>query len=145
MTVRPARPARTGDLARLVDAAIAVRAHAHAPYSHYQVGAAVLTRTGALYTGCNVENASYGATLCAERSAIAAMVAAGDANPVACAVATGGPEPGAPCGVCRQVLAEFARDMAIALVAVDAKGRVVRRKRTRLATLLPQAFRLARE
>jgi cytidine deaminase len=139
MTVRPA------DVARLVDAAIAARAHAHAPYSHYAVGAAVLTRGGALYAGCNVENASYGATLCAERSAIAAMVAAGDMDPVACAVATAGPEPGAPCGICRQVLAEFARDMAIVLVAVGAKGRIARRKRTRLAALLPHAFRLSRD
>jgi cytidine deaminase len=137
--------ARAPDVARLVDAAIVVRGYAHAPYSHYQVGAAILTRAGGLYVGCNVENASYGATLCAERSAIAAMVAAGDTHPIACAVATAGPEPGAPCGICRQVLAEFARDMAIVLVAVDAKGRVARRKRTRLATLLPQAFRLTRD
>ena len=142
---RTARAARSSDLARLVEAAVAVRRHAHAPYSKYQVGAAILTRSGALYTGSNVENASYGATLCAERSAIAAMVAAGDADPVACAVATAGPEPGAPCGICRQVLAEFAHDMVISLVAVDPKGRVVRRKRTRLAALLPQAFRLAHE
>ena len=139
---RASRGVPPRELARLVDAAVAVRAHAHAPYSRYHVGAAILTRSGALYTGCNVENASYGATLCAERSAIAAMVAAGDADPVACAVATAGPDPGAPCGICRQVLAEFAQDMAIALVAVDPKGRVVRRKRTHLAALLPQAFRL---
>ena len=139
MTVRPA------DVARLVEAAMAVRSHAHAPYSNYRVGAAILTRGGALYAGCNVENATYGATSCAERCAIAAMVAAGDRDPIACAVITEGPEPGAPCGICRQVLAEFAQDMAIVLVAVDAKGRITRRKRTRLAVLLPQAFRLTRE
>ncbi|HSY20587.1 MAG TPA: cytidine deaminase [Polyangiaceae bacterium] len=139
VTVRPA------DVARLVEAAMGVRSHAHAPYSNYNVGAAILTRGGELYAGCNVENATYGATLCAERSAIAAMVAAGDKDPIACAVVTAGPKAGAPCGICRQVLAEFARDMAIVLVAVDAKGRIARRKRTRLAVLLPQAFRLARD
>jgi cytidine deaminase len=133
---------RAADVARLVDAARAVRANAHAPYSRYRVGAALLTRDGRLFTGCNVENASYGATLCAERSAVAAMVAAGATTPVACAVVTSGPSPGAPCGICRQVLAEFARDLRVVLVAEDARGRIVARRTTRLARLLPQAFRL---
>src|ERR1035438_3225645 len=97
MGTRPA-PA---DEARLVEAARAVRGHAHAPYSRYQVGAALLTRVGHVYAGCNVENATYGATLCAERSAVAAMVAAGDREPIACAVVTAGPRPRAPRGVCR--------------------------------------------
>jgi cytidine deaminase len=130
------------DMALLVDTASAVRANAHAPYSRYMVGAAILTRAGGIHAGCNVENATYGATLCAERSAIAAMVAAGDHDPVACAVVTAGPEPGAPCGICRQVLAEFAADMKIVLVAEDSRGRVTKRESATLAELLPRAFRL---
>jgi cytidine deaminase len=130
------------DQRRLVEAARAVRAHAHAPYSRYAVGAALLTRAGEVYVGCNVENASYGATICAERSAVSAMVAAGARDPIACAVVTAGPEPGAPCGICRQVLAEFALDMRIVMAAVDAKGAITRSCGARLAALLPQAFRL---
>jgi cytidine deaminase len=130
------------DATRLVDAARAVRSHAHAPYSRYRVGAAVLTRSGRIHVGCNVENATYGATLCAERAAIAAMVAVGDDDPIACAVVTSGPRPGAPCGICRQVLAEFASDLRVILVAEDARGRVTARRSARLASLLPQAFRL---
>ncbi len=126
------------DLARLVVAAREVRARAYAPYSKYHVGAAILTRTGAVFTGANVENATYGATICAERSAIVQMVAAGELEPIACAVATGGATPGSPCGICRQVLREFARDMPIALVAE--KGGKLTRRETSLAKLLPDAF-----
>jgi cytidine deaminase len=132
------------DLERMIDAARAARANAYAPYSDYPVGAAVLTASGALYAGCNVENATYGATLCAERAAVAAMVAGGDRDPVACAVVTSGPRPGAPCGICRQVLAEFARDMAFVLLAEDRHGKVVSRRKARLRTLLPGAFQLNR-
>ena len=134
-------PAAAAD--ELVTAARAARAHAYAPYSRYRVGAAVLTRAGGIYAGCNVENATYGATLCAERSAIAAMVSAGDSDPVACAVVTAGPKPGTPCGICRQVLAEFAREMKLVLVAEDAKGRIVARGSDRLSRLLPHAFGLS--
>jgi cytidine deaminase len=134
--------ARDVDMARLVEAARTARARAHAPYSNYKVGAALLTRRGGMYAGCNVENATFGATLCAERSAVAAMVAGGDRDPVACVVVTGGPRPGSPCGICRQVLAEFARDMPIVLVAEDEAGRVTARSTQSLAALLPLAFRL---
>ena len=127
----------------LVEAAQAARANAYAPYSRYRVGAALLTKSGRIYAGCNVENATYGATSCAERSAVAAMVVAGDRAPIACAVVTAGPAPGAPCGICRQVLAEFARDLRLVLVAEDDGGRITARKTARLAALLPQAFRLA--
>jgi cytidine deaminase len=130
------------DLQRAIDAAREARAHAYAPYSHYRVGAAVLTRVGRVYSGCNVENASFGATLCAERSAIAAMVAAGDRDPVACVVVTAGPRPGSPCGICRQVLAEFARDLKVLLLAEDGRRRVTARRNVRLSALLPLAFRL---
>jgi cytidine deaminase len=148
---------RAADWAHLTEAARAARAHAHAPYSRYAVGAALRTASGGVYAGCNVENATYGATLCAERAAVAAMVAAGDREPIACVVVTGGPEPGAPCGICRQVLAEFADDMKILLVADGDAGRagregdagrasrgearVVAKKSLRLAALLPHAFR----
>ena len=126
----------------LVDAARAARVHAHAPYSRYRVGAGVLTARGSMYTGCNVENASYGATICAERAAIAAMVGAGDRDPVACVVVTAGPRPGAPCGICRQVLAEFATDLEVRLLAEDDAGRITGRQVTSLRALLPMAFRL---
>src|SRR5580704_7351856 len=97
--------ARRDLMSELIEAARRVRAHAHAPYSKYRVGAAIATRSGRVFVGCNVENASYGATLCAERNAIAQMVAAGQKDPIACAVVTAGPRPGSPCGICRQVLA----------------------------------------
>ena len=132
------------DRSRLLAAARAARAHAYAPYSHYRVGAALLTRDGSVYAGCNVENATYGATMCAERSAVAAMITDGKKDPIACAVVTVGREPAAPCGICRQVLAEFAQgrtDMKLVLVADDARGRLVAKKTARLSALLPQAFR----
>jgi cytidine deaminase len=89
--------------------------------------------------GCNVENASYGATICAERSAVCQMIAAGERHPIACAIASAGAVAASPCGICRQVLAEFARDMPIALVLETSRG--IRRRDTTLATLLPDAFR----
>ena len=133
---------RAADVERLVAEARAVRANAYAPYSRYRVGAAVMVRDGRIFTGCNVENATYGATLCAERAAIAAMVAAGATAPVACAVVTAGARPGAPCGICRQVFAEFAKDVRFVLVAEDKRGKIAARRSTRLSALLPQAFRL---
>jgi cytidine deaminase len=123
---------------RLVTAARGARERAYAPYSKYKVGAAILTKSGSVFAGANVENAAYPAGMCAERSAIAQMIAAGEREPVACAVATGGPRAGSPCGFCRQVLREFARDMRIVLVAEEA-GRLSRRETT-LARLLPDAF-----
>ncbi len=129
----------------LLAAASAARDRAHAPYSRYHVGAAVLTKSGRIFAGCNVENATYGATVCAERNAIGAMVAAGEREPVACVVVTAGPTPGTPCGICRQVLSEFAADMPITLVAVDAAGHAVARSQERLAALLPKAFRLRKK
>jgi cytidine deaminase len=130
---------------QLLAAARVARSRAYAPYSRYRVGAALLTRSGKVFAGCNVENATYGATLCAERSAIAAMVAAGETDPVACVVVTSGPKPGSPCGICRQVLAEFVKrlgDLRVLMVAEDALGAITARKSSRLSALLPQAFRL---
>lgn len=128
-------------LAALMHAAREVRKHAYAPYSKYRVGAALLTARGTMFVGCNVENATYGATICAERTAVAKMVAAGEREPIACAVVTAGPLPGTPCGICRQVLFEFADDMPIILLAEPARGTGARRDTT-LALLLPDAFRL---
>jgi cytidine deaminase len=94
----------------LVEAAARARDRAYAPYSNYRVGAALLAPDGAIFAGCNVENASYGLALCAERSAVAHLVAAGGSRVAAIAVVTAGPEPGRPCGLCRQTLSEFADD-----------------------------------
>lgn len=127
-------------LGKLIAEARRARANAYAPYSNYRVGAALITAKGVIYTGCNVENASYGACICAERSAIAQMVTAGDTKPLACAVLTGGKAPGSPCGICRQVLVEFARDMPVVLVAETPAGDV--RRDTTLAELMPDVFEL---
>jgi cytidine deaminase len=128
---------RDGDLLdELVKAAHTARGRAYAPYSHYAVGAAVRGDNGKLYLGANVENASYGLALCAERNAIAQAILDGAKRIVAAAVVTSTSPPAAPCGMCRQTFAEFADDLPIALVN-DAGERVD----TSLAALLPRAFR----
>lgn len=99
----------------LVRAARAVRQYAYAPASRFLVGAAVLSSDGQVFVGCNVENASYGLTICAERAAICAAVAAGVREVVAVAVVTGLENPARPCGACRQVLAEFGPAMEVVL------------------------------
>ena len=91
----------------LLQAAKEARLRAYAPYSHFPVGAAVLTAEGKIYTGCNIENVSYGLTTCAERTAIFTAVAAGEQELQAVAVVANTPAPTAPCGACRQVMAEF--------------------------------------
>lgn len=122
----------------LLDAAVAARKSAHAPYSGYAVGAALVTKSGRVFAGCNVENASYGLTLCAERGAVAQMVAAGEREPIAIVVVTRGPTPAAPCGMCRQTLVEFAEDLDVRLVAEGAPSST---RTFRLSELLPEAFR----
>lgn len=118
-------------------AARAAQGCAYAPYSRYRVGAALEADDGTVFAGCNVENASYGATICAERGAIARMVASGGSSPIGCVIVTGGETPAAPCGICRQVLAEFAKDMPIILVGDDDH-----REETTLDELLPRRFEL---
>ena len=116
--------------------ALAARERAYSPYSGFRVGSAVLARTGSLYVGSNVENASYGLSICAERAAIFAMAAAGEREIVAIAVATGAEKPTAPCGACRQVIREFARPEALVLVVTAAGAR----GQHRLSDLLPLDF-----
>ena len=125
-------------LQTLLAAARAARARAYAPYSRFAVGAAVLDEQGRVHAGCNVENASYGLTICAERAAVCAAVAAGARDLVAVAIATDLEQPGRPCGACRQVLAEFGLGMQVLLV-----GRAGVRQQTTLRALLPDPFTFA--
>lgn len=120
----------------LLQAASAARQRAYAPYSGYAVGCAVLADDGRVFSGCNVENASYGLSICAERNAVAQAVAAGARRFLLVAVSTR--DAGSPCGACRQVLREFdvtEVPMKVVIGAPGAKGRVVR-----LRDLLPDAF-----
>lgn len=122
----------------LVEAATQARLNAYAPYSGFAVGAAVLSSSGRVFGGCNVENATYGLSICAERSAISAMVAAGEREVRAIAIVTAAPSPTPPCGMCRQTLAEFALDAPVYLASTT-PGTMART--TSLAKLLPDAFR----
>lgn len=120
--------------AKLISLALEARQRAYAPYSRYLVGAALLTASGQVYTGCNVENASYGLTVCAERVAVFKAISVGERDFSLIVVAT---ENGAtPCGACRQVLLEFSPKLEV--ITVDAEGRV--HHRCRLNDLLPEGF-----
>ena len=130
------RKLTAAQLQRLLAAAAAARRNAHAPYSKFRVGAALLASSGKIYTGVNVENASYGLTICAERVAAGNAVTAGERRIVAVAVvADGAPS---PCGACRQVLAEFG-DSIVACADPRSLGTV---RLEQLSELLPHAFRL---
>lgn len=121
-------------LDELIEAARAVRANAYAPYSNFQVGAAVLGANGQIYTGVNIENASFGLTVCAERNAIGKMVGDGETKATAVVVATSNGV--TPCGACRQVLLEFGDDIPIWIIAEDEQTI----RFTTLYTLLPDHF-----
>ena len=125
--------------AALMKAAIAVRQQAYARYSQFPVGAALLAGDGRIFVGCNVENASYGLTNCAERSAAFAAIAAGQLDFSLLAIASVGGV--TPCGACRQVLAEFAPELPILLLDVDQPTTIVE---VNLQDLLPGAFTLHR-
>ena len=122
---------------QLIMQACSVRERAYARYSHFEVGAALLTDTGQIVTGCNVENSSYGLTNCAERTAVFSAVAQGQQRFLAIAIASSGGVP--PCGACRQVLAEFAPDLLILLIDVLKPSLIVE---TSLTMLFPGPFRL---
>ena len=123
----------------LVELAKKARAHAYAPYSGFAVGAAVLAADGRVFVGCNIENASYGLTNCAERTAIFSAVAAGAREIRALAVVADGALPCSPCGACRQVIAEFAVERII-LANLKGSRRVVTKEE-----LLPFAFSLQQQ
>lgn len=117
----------------LIARAIATRERAYAPYSNFKVGAALLGMSGQVYTGCNVENAAYGPSMCAERTAIFKAVSEGEHEFEAIAVVT---ENGvSPCGTCRQVMMEFAPEMTV--IIADAQGNI---RHTTVRDLLPDGF-----
>jgi cytidine deaminase len=118
----------------LISMAREVRAKAYAPYSRFQVGAALRTKGGRIYRGCNVENLSFGLTVCAERAAVFAAVAAGEREFEAIAVVADSETPVTPCGACRQVLAEFASDLKICSANLQDQ-----RYEATIAELLPRA------
>ena len=118
---------------QLIQLAHSARERAYAPYSHYQVGAALLTQSGQVFTGCNVENAVYPLCTCAERTAVVTAISEGQREFVAIAIATR--NGGSPCGSCRQILREFAPHIRILLV--DEVGHV---REFTLEQLLPESF-----
>jgi len=120
----------------LLEKARQAREQAYAPYSNYRVGAALLGRSGRIYTGCNVENAVYPLTTCAERTAVVKAVSEGEREFVAIAVVT--ENGGTPCGACRQMLREFGEDLVILIG--DTEGRY---RETTLRQLLPDSFSAA--
>ncbi|HBP37725.1 MAG TPA: cytidine deaminase [Clostridiales bacterium] len=123
---------------QLIAAAAEARTKAYAPYSHFTVGAALLDENDCLFTGCNIENASYGATCCGERTAIYKAVSAGSRQIRRLAVICGQDEPCMPCGICRQVMSEFAAPDFI-LLAASPTGKFCRYT---LEEILPGAFSL---
>ena len=126
------------DIQVLIDVARNMRERAYAPYSGYPVGAALLTVYGSVYGGCNVENAAYGATICAERSAVVKAVGMGEREFAAIAVVT--EDGGTPCGECRQVLSEFGTDIAVVVADVHGHYTILG-----VDELLPYSFKLKRD
>jgi cytidine deaminase len=117
----------------LLNLAVKARENSYSPYSHYKVGAALLTTSGTIFTGCNIENAAYTPSNCAERTAVFKAVSEGERDFAAIAVATSNGV--APCGVCRQVMREFAPNLTIILGDIEGNYRVVS-----LTDLLPDSF-----
>lgn len=128
--------ARLPEFPALLEMALLAQSRARASYSGFHVGAAVLTGSGRHYPGCNVESASYGATICAERSAIVGAISAGETNVRACVVVTPTREPSSPCGICRQLLAEFGPEVLVFAASSVGDGVMT----ARLGDLLPLSF-----
>ena len=124
----------------LIESARKSRKRAYAPYSKFKVGAAVLTAKGRIYSACNVENASYGLTICAERAAIFKAVSEGETEIQAVAVVADGQDAASPCGACRQVIFEFGDKATV--VMSNLKGQIVIQE---ISYLLPRGFSLQRK
>ena len=122
-------------MANLIDEARKARENAVAPFSKFKVGAALRTKAGKIYHGCNVENCTYGLTVCAERVALLTALAAGDRQFDAIAVVTQSDEPGSPCGPCRQLMWEFCGDIDVTLANLTGK-----KVDYKLSTLFPVPF-----
>ena len=123
------------DIDALIQAASQARERAYAPYSNFPVGAALLTASGQVFCGCNVENASYALCICAERVALGSALAAGQRDLVALAVIADSPGPVSPCGACRQVMIELAPDLQVVLANLQGDTQI-----TTARNLLPGAF-----
>ncbi len=119
----------------LVKAARKAKRYSHSPFSNYRVGAALLTSTGKIYTGCNIENSSYSLTICAERTALFKAVSEGEKKFVAIAISNDDKEFASPCGACRQVINELAGEIDIILT--NGKGKI---KKFKTSELLPYPF-----
>lgn len=136
MTNQPSTEDLTDEQARrLVEIAKQARQRAYVPYSHFPVGAALLTRSGKVYTGCNVENASYSPTICAERTAVVKAVSEGDREIFAIAVVADTDGPCSPCGVCRQVISEFGKEIRVVMANLAGQMSV-----KTIGELLPATF-----
>ena len=119
----------------LVEKAREAMKYAYAPYSNFKVGAALLTESGNIYVGCNIENISFGATNCAERTAVFKAVSEGEKNFKAIAIVSSSGKFTPPCGICRQVLSEFSEDMDIILADKDDNIKIIK-----LNELIPFSF-----
>ncbi len=128
-------PISSSQKQELIAAALSVRAHSYSPYSKFAVGSALLLANGNIVTGVNVENLSYGLGVCAERNAVCTAAGQGNRDFVAVCVSSASSPPAAPCGACRQVLAEFAPDLPIFLVNVQGEH-----IETNLQAIFPSQF-----